>query len=393
MRAPQIDEVRRAQRLSVIVGGLAIAASLVGLYFDRPAFARAYLLGYLFWLGWASGALVLMLLHYVAGGAWSAVLLRPAQAAARTLPALAIGFLPILIGARSLYPWAQPERAGDPLMLHRAPYLNLPFFAARTVVYFAVWIALAQVAGRWSLAIDEEPDPARYQRLRQLSAGGLVLVGLTGSFAAIDWLMTIEPEWYSSVFGALLAMAAVLTAYAGLVAVVAWLNRWPPMAAVLKPELWNDLGNLLLTLVLLWAYLAFSQYLITWSGNTRVEGPWLLRHQAGGWQWVGVAMVVLCFLLPFLVLLSRGLKRNRRRLGWVAAVVLVARLADLYWTVGPAYYGDMRAWLWLPLALWIGLGGLWLALFLWQLARHPLLPRLDRRLQPLPPEWEQAHAR
>jgi hypothetical protein len=387
----ELDErLQRAQTIALVVGVIGAAAGLAGLLLDATRFFQAYLTGYLLWLAVSAGCLALVMLHHVAGGRWGAVLLRFWEAGVRLLPAWALLFVPLVLGLHTLYPWAMPEVvAADPLLQQKQPYLNVPFFIIRAVVYFGVWVALGRVLTRGSRALDEAYDTRRYARLRALSGGGLAALGLTATFAIVDWMMSLEPHWYSTIYGPMVAMGAVLGAFAASLVAAGLLAERPPLANVSAPRLWYDLGSLLLTFVLLWTYLAFSQYLIIWYGNLREEIPWYLRRQQGGWEWLALGLVVFSFIVPFLVLLSRAARRTGRRLALVAGLVLLMRVVDGLWLIEPAFHETVGGLNWLDLALVAGLGGLWLAGYLWQLRRAPLLPRYDPRAQP---QAEAGHA-
>jgi hypothetical protein len=359
--------------------------SLVGPFVAPDQFYRSYLIAYLFWLGLPLGCLALALLYHLSGGAWGAVLLRFLEAGAWTIMPLAALFVPLLFGMNRLYPWTHAEVvSADPLLQHKSSYLNISFFVIRAAIYFAIWIALTSVTTRWSLELDRTLDPASARRLQRFSALGLLLVGLTMTFASIDWIMSLEPHWYSAIYGVMVAMGYVLAAFAFVVAVVAGLARRPPLAdaVAVSPRLFNDLGSLLLAFVLLWAYLAFSQYLILWSGNLREEVAWYVQRQQSGWGWVALAVIVFNFILPFLLLLSRDLKRSARFLAVVAASLVVIHFVEILWLVAPAFDSPAFSFSWLDVTLPIGVGGLWLAAFLWRLQQHPLLPRFDRRASP-----------
>lgn len=389
--------------LAFLLGIAGLGAGLVGLLASPGQFYRSYLVAYLFWSGLALGCLVLALLYHLSGGAWGAVLLRCLEAGAWTIAPMAILFLPLLFGLNYLYPWTHAEAvAADPVLQHKSAYLNIPFFVARAAVYFASWIALTFFATRWSLKLDQTPDPALDRRLRRFSAGGLLLAGLTITFASVDWIMSLEPRWYSSVYGMMVAMGHVLAAFAFAVLVAIGLARLgarsgvsgprltlseagpkqegrSELAEALTPALLNDFGSLLLAFVMLWAYLAFSQYLIIWSGNLPEETPWYLRRQRGGWEWVTLALIGLSFVLPSLLLLSRELKRSPRALALVAALLVSIRFVEVLWLVAPAFDPPLLFIGWMDFVLPAGMGGLWLAAFLWRLGRHPLLPQFDRR--------------
>ncbi len=206
--------------------------------------------------------------------------------------------------------------------------------------------------------------------------------GLTVTFASIDWAMSLEPHWFSTMYGVLFIAGQGLTAFAFIIVVLVLLSDTPPLAGYVGPRHYHDLGKLMLAFVMFWAYVSFSQYLIIWSGNLPEEIPWYLRRLQGGWGWVGAALVLLHFVLPFLLLLPASANRNPRILGAVAALVVFMRLVDVFWLTQPAFAGSRFRLHWMDLLAPIGIGGLWLAVFLWQLGKRPLLPVNDPELQP-----------
>jgi hypothetical protein len=311
------------------------------------------------------------------GGGWGYVNQRILRAAILTLPLLAVLFIPILLGLPTLYEWARPEAvAGDELLQHKAPYLNVPFFIARTVLYFIVWIGLAFLLNRWLLQLDQSFDLATGRRLRALSGLGLGAFGLTVTFASIDWMMSIEPHWFSTIYGFMFATGAVAAAFAFVIIALNWLMKHTPLAEAVSNLNVNDLGKFLLAGVMLWAYMTLSQYLIIWSGNLAEETPWIFRRTTGGWEFVGLLLTIFHFFVPFLVLLSRTVKRRIRWLVIVAGLVLFMRLVDLYWLIIPAFHEGFYLD-WLIIVAPIALGGLWLAAFVWQLKQKSLLPLYD----------------
>jgi hypothetical protein len=382
------------RRPALVVGLLGLVASAIGWLLSPARLWPAYLVAYLFWLGLALGCLGIALLQTLTGGVWGLVTRRVLEAAAGTLPLLALLFVPLAFGLPTLYLWARPEAvAADPLLVRKGSYLNVPFFLARAAVYLLGWAALAALLGRWSGEQDRSGAPEQARKLRRLGAGGLPLLGLTVSFAAIDWLMSLEPDWYSTVYGGMVALGALLSAFAFTILVVAALAKRPPLAGLASPSLFNDLGNLLLAFLMLWTYLAYSQFLLIWAGNLHEETPWYLRRLEGGWLWVALALALLGFALPFLLLVFRPLKRSPRLLAGVAGLLLVMRYVDLYWLVKPVFTPPGPRPDWLDLATLLGIGGLWLAAFLRQLSAHPLLPAYDPRLPGPYREGRQGQAR
>jgi hypothetical protein len=266
--------------------------------------------------------------------------------------------------------WARPEGIhGDHLLEHKSAYLNVPFFLIRTAVYFAAWLALSYLIRK----APSEPG-APPSRLHKLSGPALVLYCLTVSFAAIDWVMSLEPAWFSTIFGVIFIFGQALSAMAFAIAVLFLLSRRSGMAAALRPQHFHDLGNLLLAFVMLWAYVAFSQFLIIWSGNLPEEVSWYIARLNGGWGWIAVLLVVFHFVAPFLVLLSRENKRRLQRLAFLAGAMVVIRLLDLFWMVIPAFHPKQLSIHWMDILAPVGIGGIWLSVFVWQLRKRPLIP-------------------
>lgn len=369
------------QRGAILAGVLGIALGTLGAVFSPTQFFRSYLVAYTFWFGIALGCLGILMIHHVAGGAWSAVIRRPLESATRTLPLLAVLFLPIAFGVHHLYEWAQAEHvAHDAILQHKSLYLNVPFFLGRAAAYFAVWIGIGLLLNRWSLEQDRTSDPSVARRLELLSRGGLVLVGLTMTFASVDWLMSLEPHWYSTIFGILVIGGQVLTAMAFIIPVAALLARRGPLSSVISTEQFHDLGKLLLAFVMLWTYFSLSQYLIIWSANLPEETPWYLTRQRGSWQWISIALILFNFALPLVVLLSRDVKRRAAALTTVALGIIAIRFVDSFWLIAPAFHPGGVSIHWLDIVTAVGVGGIWLSTYIWQLQRYPLLPLHDPAL-------------
>jgi len=378
--------VQRLQRYAMLIGLLGAGLCVLGYVVHPAQFFRSYLMAYMFWLGLALGCLAILMLHHLVGGLWGVVIRRGLEASTRLLPLLAVLFVPLLFGLSDLYAWA---RAGE-LESHgstqfRQVYLSVPFFLGRTGVYFAVWLVLAFFLNRWSRQQERAADPSvvrsRQRRLGLLSGGGLALYGLTVTFAAVDWMMSLELPWFSTLYGFLVVSGQFAAAVAFAILVAVWLAPHEPLASIVSAGLWHDLGNLLLAFVMLWAYMVFSQFLITWYGNLPEEMHWYLHRAHGGWDRVAWVLLGLHFALPFALLLSRQAKRRAPRLATVAAIVLAMQLVHLYWLVMPAFFPERLHVHWLDVMAPLGIGGLWCAAFLWQLQRRSLLPAHEPRLQ------------
>jgi hypothetical protein len=382
--------VKRFQQLALIVGVVFTVLFAAGFVLDRRQFFHSYLFAFSFWAGISVGSLALLMLQHLTGGGWGFVIRRVLEAATRTLPLVLILFVPIVAGAHWIYRWTDhDEMARNEALVEKAKYLNVPFFTIRAAIYFAVWLALAFFLNRWSLLQDQTADRSVTKRMQMLSGPGMVLLVFTVSFAAIDWFMSLDPEWSSTIYGFIFVAAWSLSALAFVIAVMANLAKHEPMNAIVAQLHFHDLGKLLLALVMLWSYFAYSQFLIIWSANLPEEIRWYLPRTHGTWGMIALIVVVLHFAFPFLFLLSRSVKRNASKLVIVAVLILVMRLVDLLWMIAPTFTGEHFHVSWMDIVAPIGLGGLWLAFFTWQLGRRSLIPIND-------PQYEsvlaQAHA-
>ncbi|MGH7425587.1 MAG: hypothetical protein ACREJP_05415, partial [Candidatus Methylomirabilales bacterium] len=355
---------------------------LAGAWLNTEQFFRSYLLAYLYWISISLGSFGIVMLHHLTGGGWGFLIRRLLESGTRTLPLMALLFVPLLVGLPHLYLWAQPAAvAADEALRHKSLYLNVPFFTLRTAVYFAAWIGLASVLNRWSLRQDRTAEPHLTRRLQILSGPGLVVYGLTATFASIDWVMSLDPHWFSTIYGMIFIMGQGLTTLAFMITVALILGGRGPLAAAISPARIHDLGNLLLAFVMLWAYLAFSQFLIIWSGNLSEEIPWYLHRGQGGWEWVALFLIVFYFGIPFLLLLSRETKRRARVLVAVAAALVLIRLVDLFWLVAPTFHPAGVRIHWMDLVAPVALGGIWTATFIWYLKGISLVPLHDPRFR------------
>ena len=368
MREPvsTLGDLSPLARLAAGLGVVGFLICLAGGAVDLPQLYRSYLVAWLFWLSVTLGCWAWMLIYNLTGGGWGRATHAIMRAAAAPLPLLALLFLPLVTNLEVLYPWARPgEVASDPLLQHKQPYLNVPFFLGRTAGYFLVWLVMAWLVrlceGQFLLQGGED----RARRLRRTSAIGLLLYATTITFASIDWCMSLEPHWYSAIYGILFMIGQGLTGLAFMVSIATCLPQRTTEPQVAAHRI--DLGKLLLAFTMLWAYVSFSQYLIIWYGNIPEEVVWYERRLEHGWQWFALSLVVLQFALPFFLLLSRDAKEQRQKLAKVALLLLAMRWVELVWLIEPAFERSGMYVPWLDLAAAAALGGLWLALFAWRL--------------------------
>ncbi len=373
-------------RRSLMFGAAAAVLAILGAVLDRTQFLRSYLFAFIFWNGLALGCMGILLMHGVVGGKWGLPIRRLCEAGTRTLPYMALLLIPILLEIRTLYPWSAPGALNDPVIARKSAYLNVPFFILRTVVYYAIWLLYSRSLSRMSAQQDAVSDPALLRRIRRISAPGLLIFVMTATFAFIDWIMSLEPDWFSTIYGAMFLVGEVLEAFAFVIALAILLSRYSPLREVVTPQHLHDLGNLMFAFMVLWAYLSFSQYLIIWSGNLPDEISWYLNRLRGGWNLIAIALVVFHFAVPFLLLLQRGIKRRPQTLLGACIWILFARVLDVFWIVEPAFFGRHLHVSWMDAILPMAIGGLWLWLFFQQLRFRPLTPTWDPRLQGAPRE-------
>jgi hypothetical protein len=362
-----------------IVGGAGVLLLLVGALTSPDQFYRSYLFGFIVWMGLALGALGVLLLHHLVSGAWGHIIQRMLEAGARTIPFMAILFLPVLAGMGSLYPWTDPEVVGEShVLMHKVAYLNVPFFVVRILLYFAVWIGASYWLTRTSRTQDETGEAGLTRKMKLFSGPALILFVITITLASVDWLMSLEPEWYSTIYGMHAVVGMVLTALSFCIVLLNAFADRAPFKGLLTTRHSHHIGNMLFAFTILWAYMAFSQFLIIWSGNLPEDNFWYIRRTGTGWNVLALVLLVGHFFVPFVLLLSRKRKRYLASLARVAGFVFLMRFLDYYWLIFPAFHEEIRLH-WLDLVAPLAIGGIWVALFFRQLRGQPLLPLHDPR--------------
>ena len=384
LKPTDVPALSRLQTTAVIVGGIGLALGVVGFFTNRDAFFQSWLIGFIFCLGLTLGSLGLLMLQHLSGGQWGFVGRRIFEAASGTIPLVILFFIPILFAMPELFKWARPELvANDAILKAKEPYLNVQFFIIRAAIYFAFWMFCVWMLNGWSAAQDRAElaiDPAGVVRFRTLSAPGILFLVLTITFATTDWVMSLDPHWFSTIFGLMFTAGFGLSALALTTVVLSTVGATGALAGHLAPRHFHDFGKLLLAFTMLWAYLNFSQFLIIWSGNLPEEIPWYIERMHGAWGFVAVALIVGHFFLPFLLLLSRDLKKSKW-LPRVAIFILVMRLVDTIFLIAPSWEHHGFPLHWLNLALPAGLAGVWLFLFARNLQSRALMPLNDPYLK------------
>jgi len=291
---------------------------------------------------------------------------------------MALLFLPIAWGIRFLYPWAQPETvAASPQLQYQQFYLAPTYFWIRAAIYFALWLTMASLLGFWSRKEDETGNPRLAWKSQQLSAFGAVIYGVSLHFAAVDWGMSLQAGFHSTIWGPLFASGQLLSALALALVVLPWLERRPPLAEVISRKVRYDLASLLFTLLVLWAYMTWFQFMLIWIANMQVDVIWYLPRAGTPWLWLIRAIVVLHFAVPFFLLLMRPIKRNSRAVACVAGLILLMQLAFDYYQVIPGFSASKLGEHWMDFLLPVGIGGIWLTDFVAKLNRYPILPVND----------------
>jgi hypothetical protein len=361
----------------------------IGFFFNRDQFFRAWLIGYFLWLGVALGSMGWMMIHHLSGGGWGMVVRRVWEASSRTLPLLTILFIPVVLGMNHLYPWTHADvMQTDAVLRHKALYLNPTFFIARAAFYFIGWNLLAWRMTALSRAQDEG-DLDATRSMQRLSGGGLVFIALSITFAGVDWFMSLNPDFYSTMWGFLFMNYLGLAGLAFTILMAAYL-RAGDMGPLFRPSYFADYGKLTLAFVMMWAYFQFSQYLLVYAANLTDEIPYVITRIEGGWQWLALFLLMFQFVVPFCLLLSRPLKRTPHRIVKLAIFLLVIRVIDTFMYVTPEFStSGVNRWMtpgehasvffvsWLDVVTPIAIGGIWFWMFYTQLRQRPLLPLGD----------------
>jgi hypothetical protein len=380
--------VNRAQTLGWAIGGIALVLGIIGAVVSPDKFYRAYLLGYLLVLGLTLGSLGLLLTQHLTGGIWGIVIRRPLEAATRNIWLIFVMFIPLLFGMKYLYSgndtepgWLNAPKTGEhALSAYQQGYLTTHGYFIRAALYFVIWFALVYFYNLWSKQQDTNPEDAGLRKHFKTFAGpGIILYVLAMSFAAIDWVMSISPHWASTIYGFIFVGGQLISAMCLMIITVVALSRFEPFKGFIRERHLHDLGKLLFAFNMLWAYFAFSQLLIIWSGNQPEEISFYRTRLYGQWGVVAVIVLLFTFALPFLILLSRDVKRSPSLISKVAIWMLVFRLVDLYWMSQPEFSASAFP-NWLDFVLPVALIGLWVGFYAWNLKQRPILPLGDPKL-------------
>jgi hypothetical protein len=371
------------QTKALIAGGIGLGFCVFGAFSNSKQFFVSYLFSYVFWLGVALGCLGFLMVHHLTGGRWGFAVRRFYEAAIMTLPLMALLFIPICFGLRDLYLWSDPQAIdADPVLQHRSGYMNAPGFIIRAAVFFLIWIGVALALNKWSFQQDATTGVEPTRKLRTLSGPGIALYPVTATFVLVDWVLSLEPDWYSTMFVVLIIIGQMLAGLAFGIMLLALLYKTKPMSDIVTTTHFHHLGMLLLAFVMLWTYMSFGELLIIYSGNLPHEIVWYLHRIAGDWKVVVWFLFLFHFLIPFFLLLSRELKRNVPVLATIAGVIFFAHIVNTYWLIAPSFDQTGIRLHWLDFAAPIGVGGIWIAALTGRLKSRPLLVQNDPRQSP-----------
>ncbi|MBX7220524.1 MAG: hypothetical protein K1Y36_11305 [Blastocatellia bacterium] len=370
------------------LGVLGLLGCAAGFVTDRAGFMSSYLIGFLWMAAIPLGSLCWLQIQYLSGGKWGLIGRRHFEAAVKTLPIVGLLFIPVIIGLHDTFEWSHADIvAKDPILRNKAKYLDPTFFIIRYVVYFGLWSLFAFALNAWARKQDQLKDMRLKPLMHNFSGLGLMMMALTLTFASTDWIMSVEPHWFSTMLPVIFMATCLQMGISWSVVVFKNLKDTEPYKSSLKKNQLHDYGNLLLAMTMFWTYCSFSQLLITWSGNLREETPWYLKRLHGGYEWVALALVALHFFVPFFALLMKPIKRDANKLVWVAMWQMAFCWVDFFWLIKPAFTGhgshsELHFSLW-DFAAPIGLMGLWIWLYLGNLKKNPLLPEYDTYLEDL----------
>jgi hypothetical protein len=381
MNAFFFSRISHRQKTCFLAGIIALLTCGVGAYFNSRQFFISYLSAYLFWVGLSLGCLCVAMIHHLTGGRWGEVTRRFLEAGYMTLPMMAILFIPVLFGLHVIYPWAQPDAAGhSDAILHRFYNLNVPGFVLRSALYFAIWIGMALPLRKWSLQQDQTEDPTPTRQARALSGPGVAIYTISVTLAFIDWVMSLESDWRSTMFAVIVCGSQILCSLAFVIMMLAFFRKEPPYSAVVDPGHYQQLGNLLLTFGIFWTCVSFGQLLVTWSGDSPYAILWHTHHIAGGWKWIAGLVALFNFFLPFFLLRSRASEKNSKNLRLLAGLVFLTQIINAWWIVQPVFFQTGLHIHWMDPAALVGLGGLWIAKCAVSFKRAPLLTQNDPRI-------------
>jgi hypothetical protein len=381
---PAVNSLQTKAIIACVIGTIISGVGLVLAGMDLNALLQSHLFAFMFWNGLSLACLGALMLHHLVGGPWGFINQRMFEAGAKLLIFTALLFIPILLLKGNLYPWLDDAyMAKHPIVQAKTAYLNPTGYTVRALVFFGIWIVMALLLAKWSKAQDADGNPKYTLWMRWLSGPGLVIYVLTITFATTDWTMSLEPEWFSTIYGLQLMVGGGLAMWALMTIMLAKLEKTEPHSDIMCHDYYGHMGNWLLAFTVLWAYMSFSQFLITYSGNLPEEIPWYLNRQSGSLAVVAVVLMIFHFALPMFLLFWKRVTRNLNRLVLIASLVFLMRFVDLHWIIKPAFHrGSLGTpgTLFMDVGAQLAMGGLWIFLFVLLLKKQPIMPQNDQRM-------------
>jgi hypothetical protein len=378
----RLNNAGNVGRIALTVGIVGLALAAIGLFTDREHFFFAYLTAFTFWVTIALGALFFTMLHHLTGAMWSVVVRRIVESLMAPLPWLFLLFIPILFGLHEIYHWSHADLvASDALLQKKAGYLNPTFFGIRAVIYFVVWSGLAHLLYKTSISQDSGHREEHTKRMRAISAPGMIVFAITTTLAGFDWLMSLDPHWYSTIFGVYFFAGGLWTVLAVITLVAILLRQQGILRDQITVEHYHDLGKLMFAFTIFWTYIGFSQYFLQWYANIPEETTWYLARWVGSWKAVSMVILFGHFVIPFTVMIFRAVKRSVPALRILTIYFLVMHWVDHYWMALPTLYKNGAHFSWIEIATTIGIGGIFVWAFWSKFTRQPIIPVADPKLE------------
>ena len=378
----RLSDSKNVGKKFLVIGLACLFISAIGYFMNAEQFFHSYLTSFMFWLSISLGVFFLLMIHYLTGAVWSVVLRRLYENFTITLPYMFILFIPVILGIHELYHWShQDVVASDALLQKKAAFLNSGFFSIRSFLYFAIWTFFAVKLYKESLNQDIQTEKTPLSKSRQICAVSILFFALTITFSSFDWIMSLDAHWYSTIFGVYIFSGCTMAALASITLLLVFLKRHPIFKNVITVEHFHDVGKLLFTFVVFWAYMAFSQYFLIWYANIPEETIWFKHRWVGSWKFASLLLVFGHFVVPFFILMIRGNKRKFTVMAVMSIWLLFMHWLDLYWLILPNLHHHGVHLSWMDLTSFVGIGGLFLWLFWIKLTAHSLLPVKDPFLE------------
>lgn len=377
----ELSESGKFGKIALAVGIVALVVSFLGYFVDKGQFFFSYLTAFMFWFSIALGALFLTLLHHATNAKWSIVIRRFTENTMTGLPLMILFFIPVAFGIHELYHWSHQDAvAHDALLQAKSGYLNQTFFLIRTAVYFLIWFLLCRTLYRTSLQQDQNPNPEQINKMRFISAPGLILFALTTTYASFDWVMSLDPHWYSTIFGLYIFAGSVVAILSFLTILVIFIHSKGLLKDTITEEHYHDLGKLLFGFVIFWAYMGFSQYFLQWYANIPEETIWYAHRWPGSWKIFSMIIIFGHFVVPFFLMMPRAAKRKTKPMLAMSIWLLLMHWVDLYWLIFPNFHKETAHLSWMDLTTLIGIGGIFIW-FVWQkFEKYAVVPLNDPHL-------------